>query len=374
MHAEDALFQRLLESNRYDGTEPWEPTAQPAQRPLEEFTCPGHDFAITMFGGNSRICRICETSESQERMFDELGTPSLIKELWPASQTVAPIFEKIVASEFVAESHREARGKAYRRRNQGFGLGSHDPRDCGCDYCARDRTAFRDAIEPRLTREESELLSVCDRLHRRITTALEEASVDMMEAWARAAGLNDEQTRALMEHHGGCPNTKDELTRTAQTLESEFGYLMHALGEFGSRYEMIEDQVCQLIMSRLSFFRMRRQDERDVLGTVLPVAEKTANKIVQAWEEEAEVLMRPYLESEPELRQDIGQLAKALAVKGVLEHLRYELLGRNSFSEQRPHPHSSCAASIVETGQVQPFPSEFEEGHGYTPLDPVAQK
>ena len=71
-----------------------------------------------------------------------------------------------------------------------------------------------------------------------------------MEAWARAAGLNDEQTRALMKHHGGCPNTKDELTRTSQTLE----------GKFGSRYEMLEDQMCQLIMSRLSFFRMRWQD------------------------------------------------------------------------------------------------------------------
>ena len=373
-YAEDALLQRLLESNRYDGTEPWEPIAQPGQRPLEEFTCPGHDFAITMFGGNSRICRICETSEFQESMFDELGTPSQIKEIWPASQTVAPIFEKIVSSEFVAESHREARGKAYRRSNQGFGLGSHDLRDCGCDYCARDRTAFRDAIEPRLTREESELLSTCDRLHHRITTALEEASIDMMEAWARAAGLNDEQTRALMKHHEGCPNTKDELTRTAQTLEGEFGYLMHALGEFGSRYEMLEDQVCQLIMSRLSFFRMRRQDEGDVRETVLPVVEKTANKIVLAWEKETEVLMRPYLESKPELRQDIGRLAKALAIKGGLEHLRYELLGRNSLSEQQPHPHSYCAASIVETGQVQPFPREFEEGQGYTPSDSVTPK
>ena len=152
---------------------------------------------------------------------------------------MAPIFEKIVASEFVAESYREARGKAYRRSTQGFGLGSHDLRDCGCDYCARDRTAFRDAIEPRLTREESDLLTVCDRLHHRVTTILEEASVDMMEAWARAAGLNDEQTRALMKHHGGCPNTKHELTSTAQTLEGEFGYLMHALGAFGTRYEML---------------------------------------------------------------------------------------------------------------------------------------
>ena len=72
--------------------------------------------------------------------------------------------------------------------------------------------------------------------------------------------------------------------------------------------------------------------------------------------------MRPYPESKAELRQDIGQLAKAFAIKGVLEHLRYELLGRNSFSEQQPHPHSSCAASIVETGQVQPFPREFPLG------------
>ena len=197
-------------------------------------------------------------------MFDELGTPSLIKELWPASQTVAPIFEKIVASEFVAESHREARGKAYHRSKHGFGIGSHSLRDCGCDYCARDWTAFRDAIEALLTREESELLSICDRLHHRITTALEEASVDMMDVWARASGLNDEQARALMEHHSGCPNTKDELIGTAQTLEGELGYLLHVLGLFGSRHEMVEDQMCQLIVSRLGLLRLRREDEGEV--------------------------------------------------------------------------------------------------------------
>ncbi|MDE2902432.1 MAG: HNH endonuclease [Chloroflexota bacterium] len=355
-HAEDPLLQRLLESNRCDGIEPWEPVAQPVQRPLEEFTCPGHDFAITMFGGNSTICRICESSEFQEGMFDELGTPSLIKELWPASQTVAPIFEKIVASEFAAESLREARGKAYSRSRQGFGMGTHSLRDCGCEYCARDRTAFRDAIEPRLTKDESELLYICDRLHHGITTALEGASVDMMAAWGRAAGLNEEQTRALMNHHRECPNTKDEMSRTTQTLEGELGYLIYALGVFGSRHEMLKDQVCQLIMSRIGLFRMRREDEGDVQRTVMPVAEKTARSIVRAWEEEAEELIRPYLQSKPEFRQDIGQLSMVLAVKGVLEHLRFALLGRNSFSEQQPHPHSSCAASIVETGRVQPYP------------------
>ncbi len=89
---DDPLLQRLLESNRYHGTEPWEP--------VEEFTCPNHDFAITMSGGASRICLICETSEFQERESDEFGMYSLIAEICPVSQTVIPIFEKIATSEF----------------------------------------------------------------------------------------------------------------------------------------------------------------------------------------------------------------------------------------------------------------------------------
>ena len=368
-NVEDPFFQRLLQSNRHDGTESWRPAQQPAQRSLDEFVCPGHDFAITMFGGHSRICRICETSEFEEEVYDKSGALFLIKEIWPTSQTVVPILEKIAASELVAESHQEARGKAYRRSSQGLGGGSHNLRDCKCDFCARDRRAFRDAIEPRLTREESELLSICDRLHLRITTALEEASDDMMEAWARTVGLNDEQTRVLVEHRKDCTNTKNEFTRTTQTLEGEFGYLLHAAANFGSRHEMAEDPVCQPIMSRFGFARMRREDEGDIRRTVLPAAEKTAKRIVRAWEEEPEALTRPYLKSKPELGQVIGHLAEGLAIKGALEHLRYEFLGRNSFSERQPHPHRHCADSILETGQVQSFPRELEEGLGYVPKE-----
>ena len=296
-----------------------------------------------------------------------METPSLIKEICPASQTVSPILEKIATSEFAGESHRERRGKIYRRSSQGFGMGSHDLRDCECVYCTRDRIAFRTAIDPLLTREESELLSICDRLHPRITTALEEASASVMEEWAKVLGLDDEQARALMEHHRDCTNTKGEIIKTSQTLESEFGYLLHAVAEFSNQYEMLEDPVFQMIMSRWSFVRVREEDEDSILRTVLPAVEKTANRMALVWEEETDALTRPYLESKPQLHQDIGHLVKALAIKGVLEHLRYELLGRNSFGEQQPHPHSHCAASIVETGRAQSFPSEFEEGLGCRP-------
>ena len=62
----DELRRRLRESGRYEWVDQWEPFRQPPQIPLEEFVCPKHDFAITMQGGNSKICRICETSEFRQ--------------------------------------------------------------------------------------------------------------------------------------------------------------------------------------------------------------------------------------------------------------------------------------------------------------------
>ena len=364
---DNPLLRRLEDSSRYEGTEPWEPVKQPAQKPLEEFTCPKHDFAITMFGGEHRICRICETSELQERESDDLGTYSLIAEICPVSQTIIPLFQKITASEFVGESHGETRRRAYHRNRQGFGMGSHDLRTCGCDYCSQDRTAFRAAIQPLLTREQSDILDICNRLEPQITTALEEASADMMEAWGKAAGLNDEQVQTLRGHNKDCINTKSELTRTSRTLEGELGYLLYAIAEFSTREEMLEDQIFRQLLFRWNLVRVRKEDEEHIRRTIPPAADQTANRIALVWEKEADELTRPYFESKPELHQDIRWLAQVLAKKQVLEHLRHELLGRNSFGEQEPHPHSSCAASIVETGRVQPFPSEFEEGLGYKP-------
>ena len=158
---DEPILQRLLESKRYDGREPWDPVEQPAQKPLEEFICPGHDFAITMFGGNSKICRICETSQSQEKMIHEVRISELISALCPVSQMVTPIRSKIWVSEFVRDRYRETRRKAYNRSHRPFWEGTHDLRNCGCDYCTRDRQTLRKAIEPVLTKEESELIDTC---------------------------------------------------------------------------------------------------------------------------------------------------------------------------------------------------------------------
>ena len=366
-NTEDPLLQRLLASNRYDGTGPWEPEVQPAQKPLEEFTCPNHDFAITMFGGESRICRICETSESEERMIDEFGTLSLIAEICPTSQTVVPIFEKMTSSEYFRGSHRETRRRAYIRSCHGYGLDSHDLRTCECDHCTEDRKTLRAAVQPLLTKEESQLLDICDRLVPQIVAALEEASADMMEALARTVGLDDDQVQTLKKHYGDCPQSRAELYRASRSLEGGLGYLLCAIAGFNSVEEMLEDREFRQFMFRLSLVWMRKEDEDQIVRIILPTADKTANRIAQAWETEANELNRPSLEVKPELRAGIFRLARALTMKQVLEHLRFELLGRNSFGEQEPHPHTHCLTSLRETGRVETFRSEFEEGLGYSP-------
>ena len=71
------------------------------------------------------------------------------------------------------------------------------------------------------------------------------------------------------------------------------------------------------------------------------------------------------MKSKPELHGDIMWLAQVLATKHAFELLRFQLLGRNSSTERFPHPHSSCGASIRNTGKAETFPVEFQEGQGH---------
>ena len=358
--ADEPILQRLLKSDRYDGTIPWTPGEQPAQKPLEEFICPGHDFAITMFGGDSKICRICEASEIQDKMIDDIGIPELISELCPVSRTVTPILSKIWASDFVGDSHRESRHKAYHRSHRPFWEGSHKLRQCLCNYCAKDRQVFKEAIEPLLTEGESELLNVCNRLDPQIFVILKDATGEVMEDWARVNGFDEVQAQTLREHLKGCVNSV-----SSSFLGSELAYLLYALASFDTQEEMRKDREFQANMYGLAFILVKKEDEEPIRRLIWPVMEKVVNRVVLTWERESRSLLRPHLETKPGLLQDIKSLARALAFKHVLERLRFELLGRNSSVEQKPRPHSSCVASIKETGRVQSHTSEFQEGVGY---------
>lgn len=364
---EDPFHERLASSNRYDGTQPWDPAPHPAQRPMEEFSCPGHDFAIPMFGGESEICRICETSRFEDMTLDEMAAQMLIAEICPASQTVAPIFEKVSASAFAGECRREDRRRSCNRISSGFGAGDHDVRSCRCVFCVRDRTAFRKAIRPYLTDREVEILDICDLLRPRIDAALGDASKVMMGKWATSNGLKGGQASALRRHVPDCTNTRSEFERASRTLESELAYLTLAVAEFDNLEAMGEDRTFKRLISGWRLLRIRKEDRKSVSLAVLPAAKNAAELIAGAWDDASDAMVRPRMENEPNLVRGIRRLVSITATKHVMEHLRHELLGRNSFNEREPHPHVECAESIRETGQVPIFTAEFEEGKGYHP-------
>ena len=141
------------------------------------------------------------------------------------------------------------------------------------------------------------------------------------------------------------------------------------MGKFKNREELLDDHVFRQVMMRWNMVRVEPEDKEHLIGTVLPIADETAEEMELAWKNKTETMLRPDLESRMGLYEALEFLARMVARKHTFEHLRYEFLGRNSYTDQRPHPHSGCAASIRQTGRVEPFPNDFGEGKGYIPTE-----
>ena len=367
---EDPFLRRLMESVRYEYTEPWEPVQQPAQKPLQEFTCPSHDFAIPTqsdLSQTARICRICEVSQLILQIFNDPGTYQLIASLCPASQTVAPILEKIGRSKFVDDSYRDIRSKTYSRQYSSTVFGDHNLRNCSCDYCTQDRKHFRAAVEPILTPEESAILDICDRMEPSIAKALTEASTTMNFKWAQEIGLREQHLQTFYNHLNDCPNTHSETTQAAAVAEQDLAYALYAVSAFETEEDMREDEQFQHVIHRLLTFRYRDTDQADLSRIIAPIAEDIAQALMSNLQKEAEQFLKPYEESKPDLLGTVFYMAHMMVKKQAVEVSRYAFFGRNTSSESTPHPHASCAETIQRTGTLKSFHHHFTEGKGYNP-------
>ena len=363
----DELRQRLRESGRYEPVESWEPVRQPPQIPLEEFVCPNHDFAITMLGDHSKICRICETSEfklmklKQRKFF-------LISELCPVSQYVTSIFEKIAGCELVDGDHREFWGKAYNRSFENSE--KHDLRTCTCRFCSQDRETLRQAIQPRLTREEAEIIDFCDRHRPEMERIIGESQVKAGEQLAKLAGLNEERIGTFVDHYPGCSSSRGERSKTAKTLEGMSGALLYALSRLGDPEELKEDQDLDLLWLQLSTMQAEERDREIIDGTIIPMADEAAGRIMERWADEAAGIIDRARESgKPELYEFVRRATGFIVLARLVENLRFELTGRNSHTMQSPHPHEGCLEQIRRTGQWVQFTDGFREGMGYNPAE-----
>ena len=357
----DPLLRRLRTSERWKQVDPWDPPEQPPQVPLEEFTCPGHDFRIPMQGNEEKLCRICERSEQEGEFYDSHGIFLIAKEICPISQYVESILIKIANSELVEESHKEWRSKIY-HRSIGVGL-NHDIRNCECRFCFQDRQTFRNALQESLTRRESDILDICNRLEPRIREILQEACADMLEEATKPLEFSDDQIRELRNHVPECTNTKSEFKTHRGTIEALLGYHLYAMTEYKTPKDLEENQAFKLFAMRLKHVGFRMTEGQ--YDRIEPVMRKASGKLLDALEREGRKLIEEIYGTEPtEIYHQIRWVTNLITNMEVLELLRYHLTGRNSSTSTFPHPHEHCINSILKTGKVEPFPKSMEEGEG----------
>ena len=165
---QDPEAQEMLASNRWRLREPW-PTPEPViQAAMDQFQCPGHDFAIPNgmpWGTNkegSRFCRICDEVELFADEGEEIGYSWFLKEICPASQTVDSIYDKALTLPLAGQDHADWRARVHARS---FSLGgAHELRYCACHFCTADRSLFNQMLQPLLTNHERQLIAQCESL------------------------------------------------------------------------------------------------------------------------------------------------------------------------------------------------------------------
>ena len=95
---QDPLLKRLRASGRFGFVQPWESHEPQGQTSLDEFECPEHDFRIPA-GESARVCRICERFEHEEESSSNFHMAAIGKEIYPVSQLIDSVRDKVVGLE-----------------------------------------------------------------------------------------------------------------------------------------------------------------------------------------------------------------------------------------------------------------------------------
>ena len=357
---ENQLLSRLQQSARFRGNVVvWEAPLQPPQVPLEEFECPGHNYVIPVSGSTTRLCRICERWEDEEERLDDFGIPMIIADIYPASQAIPTIFNKIASSGLTGESYR-----AWWRRihNRTFlASGDHNLRNCECRFCTQDRAMFRETIQPWLSQEESDILDLCDRAEPKLREILQKASADVLQILSRELELNEDQEVEFKAHLQECLNTRQNFRKHAHILEREIGYFLYEMRQDRTLRETLEKRPYWMRLRRVRI----RENDRDRVAGLIPLVEQAGNEVYEMISGESDsILGREY-----PAQEEVRALLRAQTEDIILDHLRYELTGRNSSEEIWPHPHSRCLENILMNGQAWQGFTLQEEGQGLRPDD-----
>ena len=365
----DPLLQRIANSQRLKATPVvWEPVIQPPQIPFEQFQCTEHDFSIPMEGGESKICRTCEESESMPHFYEAYNIGLLARDMCPTAHY--HLWDKVLQSGMGDQSHETWRNQAYRRYHDG-----HDLQVCTCRFCRQDRAKFRDLLANHLSKAEQALLEELDRILPQLTEIINRGTSAAITLWSLQSGLTSEQTSQLADFHPTCLNSRIHHSRSRARLETTISkHLLDILKilEDGRGIPSPDSEpgpwnIPSQIKSRIQLYFDWTEPISHIAELAIPelkALSKTAlNRIVSAANPELDPerwlrSIYPYLHLTPEFDLQLQFHFR--------ESLTYAYSGRNTSEQVWPHPCEGCALHLKDTGKLPTHYQRPKDGEGFT--------
>ena len=366
---DDPLLQRIANSQRLKETPVvWEPVIQPPQIPFEQFQCTEHDFSIPMEGGESKICRICEESESMPRFYEAYNIGLLARDMCPTAHY--HLWDKVLQSGMGDKSHETWRNQAYRRYHDG-----HDLQVCTCRFCRQDRAKFRELLANHLSNAEQALLGELDRILPQLTEIIDRGTSAAITLWSLQSGLTPEQTGQLADFHPTCLNSRRHLTSSRARLETIISaHLLDTLRflEVGEGFPSFNSEpgpwkISSQIRNQMPLYLDWTEPISHLADLAIPelraLARAALTKII------------PAIQPELDLEQWLNSIYPVLPFTSEFdlqlqfhfrESLMYAYSGRNTSEQVWPHPCEGCALHLKNTGKLPLHYQQPKDGEGFT--------
>ena len=361
---DDPLITRMRETQRIEYTQHWNPVERPVAHTLQDFACPGHDFATTMPAGERKICRICEEVEAGPNALNEPLTGLVIARLWPLSQASDEIagqfFQSGIISPDLAQTVRSLADRASKVGREE----NHPVRDCSCHHCSTDRKVIKEATLPNLDGHLKSAIGLCEAMRPHIQSALAAADREAMTLAAQLYDLDDDQTQTLVEHVKECQSDQNGSYDGAAMEE--------AIG--AAAYCMANGMNPQQPGRQLWLFKAKHlYDNIRVTPEQLPAVEfadhqarTVGHEVTVTWTNKLHEFF-PDLAATPDATTLLTGAALLIITTTLFERIRYQATGMCSHQQSWPVPHQRCAEEIAQTGDWtrQAAMTPFTEGKGY---------
>ena len=230
---------------------------------------------------DDRICRICEQSEMIIGVNRDMEIPSLIAELWPASQSIPEVFDAIWKSEFTGDLFAEQRRSAYNRSKLRVFGGNHRLRTCNCFLCGVDRRTCRESIDGNLSGNARMILDFCDTLRSDIEGAVAEARRRAMQHLGVVARLDADQTGELILHAEKCE--VDESDTTAAVMERLLGGAADAVLNGKGGDEALGQLWAKGVGRQFGLLQRFRDEDSEFLESASTIARGLAHDLLTQW-------------------------------------------------------------------------------------------